>query len=684
VLPQRLLFYVWALPPILLPTNTSSLVKQLPARSSHYLPTGLVTGALLLGAWVPDAHAQVEIAPWGNLMGIRQAGQLLDIDSSLQLVVNDWARATATGRERQRPRYTREGAQQRITTRLDSLNLTETVADAGPGKATLAVHATARADREVVGLFLSLALPPQSTVELLDAQGKVVARRSASGPPDATPVLASQLRLLTPTQRVEVGLPEPTAVLLKNSESRDKQNQGPHLYLPILAGHVAKSQTAQKTYTFTASGTIDRAPIHLALNTAQPGRAFAGFGGNFRLQNPKGDPQVIDYCLQNMRVAYGRVEMPWQLWQPNLTQDPTAAAKQGQLHPHVRESMEMAQRLGKLGMPVIVTAWSAPQWAVVGDQGNGTGPGADGRWGAPLNQANMTASYKSIADYLVYLKEQYGLEADMFSFNESDLGINIRQTGQEHNELIKGLGAYFASRGLKTKLLLGDNSDATSYEFIYPALRDPAARPYIGAVSFHSWRGWDTETLQKWSAVAKELNLPLLVGEGSIDAQAWGYPQVFEEPTYAQEEISLYMRLLTICQPLSILQWQLTSDYSPLAGGGIFGNNAPLHPTQRFWNLKQLAATPKDIAFMPLTADRPNVSCAAMGNAAKGVYAVHVVNNGASRQVTLTGLPDKVKTLRRYVTDKTRPSKEGQPVQVVNGQARFTLDMGSYTTLVSQ
>jgi hypothetical protein len=659
-------------------------VKQLPVRYPHYLLIALVTGALLLGICLPEAHAQVEIAPWGNLMGIRQEGQLLDINSSLQLVVNNWARATATGRERQRPRYTREGAQQRITTRLDSLNLTETVADAGPGKATLTVNATARADREVVGLFFSLALPPQCTVELLNAQGKVVARRSASGPPDATPVQASRLRLLTPTQRVEIGLPEPTAVLLKNSESRDKQNQGPHLYLPILAGHVAKSQTAQKTYTFAASGTIDRAPIHLALNTAQPGRAFAGFGGNFRLQNPKDDPQVINYCLQNMRVAYGRVEMPWQLWQPNLTQDPTAAAKQGQLHPHVRESMEMAQRLGKLGMPVIVTAWSAPQWAVVGDQGNGIGPGADGRWGAPLNQTNMAASYKSIADYLVYLKEQYGLEAAMFSFNESDLGINIRQTGQEHDELIKGLGAYFATRGLKTKLLLGDNSDATSYEFIYPALRDPAARAYIGAVSFHSWRGWNTETLQKWTAAAKEINLPLIVGEGSIDAQAWGYPQVFEEPTYAQEEISLYMRLLTICQPLSILQWQLTSDYSPLAGGGIFGNNAPLHPTQRFWNLKQLAATPKDVTFMPLTADRPNVTCAAMGNVAKGVYAVHVVNNGASRQVTLTGLPDKVKTLRTYVTDQKNHMKEGPRVTVAKGQARFTAAATSYTTLSTE
>jgi hypothetical protein len=243
--------------------------------------------------------------------------------------------------------------------------------------------------------------------------------------------------------------------------------------------------------------------------------------------------------------------MRWQLWQVEPSSDPTAAARQGKLHPHIKESMGMVQRLSKLGMPVIVTAWSAPAWTIVGQPASGNSPGPNGIWGNPLNQATMEASYKSIADYLVYLKEQYGVEAAMFSFNESDLGINVSQTGQEHAALIKGLGVYFASRGLKINLLPGDNSDATTYEFIYPAMQDPATRPYIGAVSFHSWRGWDTATLQQWADAAAKLQLPLLVGEGSIDAQAWGYPALFEEESYALDEINLYARLLNICQPAS-------------------------------------------------------------------------------------------------------------------------------------
>lgn len=648
----------------------------------HLAPL-LAAGLLALGLPPPAAWAQAELAPWGNLTGLRVQGQLLEVPTSLQVVPADWAHVTASAHERQRPTYTRQGARQLVDTRLDSLAFRETVVDTGPGQAIITVHVTSETTRPLLGAFFSLALPPaayaQATVQFLDGQGRVLTTRPLAGPAAEGPA-ASQLRIVARSRQLVMGFAEPTRVLLRP----EAETKTPALYVPLLLGGVRRGQVAQRIITLKASGNIDRVPVQLTLNAAQPGRPFAGFGGNFRLQNPKNDPPVIDYCLNNMRVAYGRVELPWQLWQPDLGQDPAAAARQGRLHPHVRESLAMAQRLGQLGMPVIVSAWSAPQWAVVGNQGNGTGPGADGRWGAPLNPANLEASYQSIADYLVYLKTEYGVEAALFSFNESDLGINVRQTGQEHADLIKHLGACFAARGLKTKLLLGDNSDATSYKFIEPAIEDAAARPYIGAVSFHSWRGWEAPTLQKWAAAAAQLQLPLLVGEGSIDAQAWGYPAILEEPTYARQEISLYLRLLAICQPLSILQWQLTADYSPLAGGGLFGNPAPLHPTQRFWNLQQLAATPPGLAHLPLTADRPNIACAALGSPAQGVYAVHLVNNGATRQATLSGLPPQVKSLRCYTTDQARHHQEGPRVPVAHGQARFTLATASYVTLVAE
>jgi hypothetical protein len=272
----------------------------------------------------------------------------------------------------------------------------------------------------------------------------------------------------------------------------------------------------------------------------------------------------------------------------------------------------------------------------------------------------------------------------LFSFNESDLGINIRQTGEEHAKLIKGLGAYMASRGLTTKMLLGDNSDATTHQFIYPAMRDTATYKYIGAISFHSWRGWDANTLKKWADAAKQMNLPLLVGEGSTDAAAWGYPAIFQEQIYALKEINLYTRLMAICQPESILQWQLTADYSPLAGGGIFGDTSPLHPIRRFYNLKQLASMPPNLYAMPVVTNSPNVTCAAQGDNAKGVYAVHIVNNGAKRETILTGLPANVQQLHIYTTSATLNMQQGNPIKVEKGRAKFTAEAASYITLVNE
>lgn len=341
----------------------------------------------------------------------------------------------------------------------------------------------------------------------------------------------------------------------------------------------------------------------------------------------------------------------------------------------------MAQRLSKLGVPVILSAWTAPDWAIVGKEN--TEP-VNGVWGNPLNKEVMTDIYRSLSRYISYLKDNYGVEIKLFSFNESDLGINIRMTAQEHADFIKGFGSYLDTKGLKTKLLLGDNSDANSSAFITTAMNDAAARPYVGAISFHSWRGWETETLKKWADAATQLNLPLLVGEGSIDAAAWQYPVIFQEPTYAIDEINLYTRMLAICQPVSILQWQLTADYSPLAGGGIFGDNGPLRPTQRFWNLKQLSLTPPNLFALPITSNKLEISCAALGNSSKGVYTIHLVNNGADRQMNLTGLPAKAQKFKVYITNTENNAKEMGGKKAVNGQLQFKIPARSYVTLISE
>jgi hypothetical protein len=486
------------------------------------------------------------------------------------------------------------------------------------------------------------------------------------------------LQLKGTGRNLEIVFPEKTPVIIcKDPAQPDSPVE---VYVAILSGNAAQGTAVSRSFLVTASGVADYTPVAFTLDADSLGRPFTGFGGNFRLQNPEADPPVIDYCLENMDVRWGRVEMPWMFWHPEENEDPVAKAENGDLHPRAQAAMEMAARLHELGMPVILSNWSAPDWAISGRRSWGPQPG--GLRGNPLDQSKMEKIYKSIGDYIQYVKDQYGFEFVMFSFNESDLGIYVRQTPEEHAQLIKGLGAYLKSRGIRTKLLLGDTADANGWPFIQAALEDPSTHAYMGAVSFHSWRGYTDENLKQWAEAARFLDLPLLVGEGSMDAGAHRYPDIFKEPMYAMEEINLYVRILKICQPESILQWQLTADYSPMSGGGVFGDiHEPLTPTQRFWNFKQLADVPEGLAAMNIEADSDQVLCAALGDTTRAQYVVHIVNNGAYRQATLTGLPSNARRAQVWVTNERRSMSRQGFAWIRDGVASFSMDSNSFITL---
>ena len=464
--------------------------------------------------------AQAEFKPWGNLDGIRLKGQLMEFNTRVVVVGHNWKKITFTGKELQKPKYTRQDEGSEVITQIGDLQFTITSKDAGRGSVVLNLKCAVQKDTTVQGIYFNLSLPQatygQSKIRLDD---KEQAFDQSKINPDSVyfESVSKKIGFATAAQQIEMQLDTESAIVAR----ADSLKRFIRLYIPVCSGKLVSGQVFERTYKIKVSGVIDQSPATLKLDTSIQGRVFAGFGGNFRIQNPKTDPEVIDYCLKNMRVAWGRVEMPWSAWQPDTAIDPTGIDTASQ-NVRVRRAMEMAQKLGQMKIPVILTAWFPPAWAAEGKLVFGKSP--QGIWGNPLNKANTALIYKSIASYILYLKKYYGVEIQYFSFNESDLGINIRQTGEEHDELIKGLGAYFATAGIKTKLLLGDNSDANTYRFIYPAMNDPEARPFMGAVSFHSWRGWDQETLQKWANAASKTKLPLIVGEGSIDAAAWDYP----------------------------------------------------------------------------------------------------------------------------------------------------------------
>ena len=75
-------------------------------------------GAIALGALAEHASAQAVVAAWGNVEGVRVAGEVLPFESSLCLSDSTGAVRARTAKERQRQRCTSRGATRTITTSL--------------------------------------------------------------------------------------------------------------------------------------------------------------------------------------------------------------------------------------------------------------------------------------------------------------------------------------------------------------------------------------------------------------------------------------------------------------------------------------------------------------------------------------------------------------------------------------
>lgn len=617
-------------------------------RLSFFLLTALCCVCSLWGESTADN--QTEVMAWGNLTGIRVDGELMDFETTL--VVG----GAHSGRERYSYRYDRQDDVRQVSSTIERVAFVERVTDTARGCCHVSLQLTSDTTLAVpAGICLHLKAERYGAASI-----KTTSRRLSVRLSDDKGIV----------RNIQMDFSRP--VKLVQTRGKDEIR----VMIPVM-NTLKKGAEAALDIEVSAAGHIDHSDAFVRVECRQPGRAFLGMGGNFRLQNPRTDPAVIDYCLENMRVAYGRVEMPWRQWQPEENASLLDVAPEA-LPLHVRQSMEMAQRLAQQGMPVIVSCWFPPAWAVEGGSLRGRRPGVAA---LRLNAEKNSRIIASLADYLVYLKNHYGVEAALFSFNESDIGIDVLHTPDEHAQFIKDMGREMVARGLATKMLLGDTSDATPTAFIVPAMNDRDARPYIGAVSFHSWRGCDDRTLRKWAKAAEELGVPLLVGEGSTDAAAWRYPQIFKESTFALYEVNLYVRLCHICQPQSILQWQLTADYSLLWGGGIFGVRGELVPTQRFWNIKQLASTPEGSFALPVTSSKETLNCAAFGNLAKGEYCVHMVNNGAACQALIEGLPEQVRSAKVFVTNAEDCMKETTAI-VSDGKLAIELPPVSFVTVL--
>jgi hypothetical protein len=282
-----------------------------------------------------------------------------------------------------------------------------------------------------------------------------------------------------------------------------------------------------------------------------------------------------------------------------------------------------------------------------------------------------------IGSYLLYAKREYGAEPDLFSFNESNIGIYVGLTPETHTKVIKRIGTYFQKQGLKTKMLLGDaTGPRDTHKFVLEAAADPDAMQFVGAVGFHSWEGGTPAHYAAWGDVAEWLNLPLLVTELGVDSQAY-YTHSWDSYQYGLREARMTLELLQHARPRGTQFWQFTNDYA-LARLSPEGS---VLPTGRFWLIKHFTdLTPQHSEALTINSDQPSVLTAAFRAGSR--YAVHMLNLGASRPVSFEGLPAADWQLTE--TTETAVFARKPAGRTPEGKLSLTLPSRSLVTLTAE
>jgi hypothetical protein len=680
----------------------------------HFMRKTVLLTCLFLILSLQKSYSQAEIMPWGNIRSFHVDGEKLNIETSVRSVYSDWSGCISSERcnWQGEQTYSVSGNVTKMSHFLQALPLdyAETFTETGQGSVIIDLAVNARADINQAGTYFCVEIPGG---EFAGGVLDIYANEKKSGSVMLKPALpvgkseyikakGNRLVVKTDKREYEIIAGNNTEIFVKqNFIDRPGHLNDPlpakkfvasdparpigdyQIYFTLIDGKAKKGVQKKAAYTINVKGTVDREDVSIRLDPGKPERPFTGVGSSYRVFNLQKDSSVIFYCLDSIRVAWGRIAFDWREWQPGENENPLVNARAGKLSKAFYDQIEMARILAKRGIPIIATIWSPPDWAIDTTRHNRQGLEHDAK--LSLDPKKMDAMCKSIADYIEYLKTDFGIEIPLFSFNEIDYGVMVYQTPDEHALYTKAIGKYFASRGLITKMLLGDTGAGTvrSNKIVIPAVNDSSIHAYIGAIGFHTWHGCTAEDLKAWSLSAQQLNVPLMVVEGGPNSAQHRYPMHFLDKWFQLSEIDLYIRICRFAQPATIMEWQLTPDYSVLIGNGLYGDLGPLRPTQRYWNLKQLGSTPEGSFAVPVDVEGPNVTVAAFADILDGLYTVHMVNNSATRNAIISNIPAGVKELNVYQTDFTRGMQPAGKVRVDNGIAHIVLESACFTTLTN-
>jgi O-glycosyl hydrolase len=418
----------------------------------------------------------------------------------------------------------------------------------------------------------------------------------------------------------------------------------------------------------------------IAVNISQTYQTIAGLGGNYA-RAKYGDFQVESndkvgqYTLANLRPQHARVGIPLRGWEPtNDDANPNNINWPGfaTTNTTVIGVFQLMQSLNAQHILITGSVWDAPNWMV-------SNPTNKQQRIVPAS--NYPELAESIASFLKYADQNYGVKVDYISLNEADGGFNLIFTATQQAAFIKVAGPMFAQLGLSytPKFLVGDTGNASRLvAYATPILSDPATAPYLGPISFHGWDSltYPDSTLTGIAALAQQYNKPVWCEEVGYDAAAnTRTPSPFPTWDYAIKTAEVYSRVMSLANASVADYWEFENDF-PL----LQTNPTVLYPSYYVVQTDMTTFAPGE-QVVAASSDTSTILSLAATDGKTGRVIVQAINTSTTDQtVTISGLPvGAVMTLLR--SSATENAATIASYTAGDGTITLTLPASSVSTL---
>lgn len=294
----------------------------------------------------------------------------------------------------------------------------------------------------------------------------------------------------------------------------------------------------------------------VAVDWSRTRQVMTGFGGNF-CQPRYGETRPMDpvgqFLLNRLQVVNARIGLPMNFWNPS----PGVFREDAQ----AKAALEAMQLFAKREIPLVVSVWTLPEHL--------GGKGEEAGREVPVEQWDNLID--SIGRFLRLAKDKYGAEAEYFSFNEPDLGINVRFSSEAMGRFIKRAVPAWQRMGLRTRFLTADTANGSALVgYARPLLEDPELKPLLGPIAFHNWDALSAsdDAYRGIAELAQTHGKPVWCLEAGHDAQLWQRPNPWPTWRNAHRTALAYERTIRLTRASLMSYWTYQNNYPLVSADG--------------------------------------------------------------------------------------------------------------------